>query len=140
MQLRPPSVPVRWAIGIILFVLIFAWFTAPNPIDNGIDGDPFIGRWLVNGVDPFGAEYSGSLSISSSEGEYALEWIITGALVSGTAERVGAELQADWRRTAGDDVIVGTAEYQIDDAGTLLGTVRVPGIPESGHESGERAR
>lgn len=138
MQLRLPSVPVRWAIGIIGFVLILAWFTAPNPIDSGSDSDPFVGRWLINGVDPFGVEYSGSLSITPSGDEYALEWIITGALVSGTGERAGDELRAGWRRTAGDVVVDGTAEYRIDEPGILRGTVNIPGAPESGHESGER--
>jgi hypothetical protein len=130
---------VRWAIGIILFILIFAWFTAPNPIEDGSNTDPFVGRWLVNGVDPFGVEYSGSLSITSSGEEYALDWIITGALVSGTGERVGDELHVQWRRAAGETVVVGTAEYNLDDAGDLVGTVRVSAIPESGHESGEPA-
>ena len=140
MQLRPPSVPVRWALGIILFVLIFAWFTAPNPIESGSESDPFIGRWLVNGVDPFGVEYSGSLSIADSGEQYALEWIITGALMSGTGQRAGDDLRAEWQRSVGDLVIVGTAEYRIDGAGTLVGMVRVTGTPESGEESGERAR
>ncbi len=130
---------MRWAIGIILFVVVFAWFTAPNPMDTGSASDPFVGRWLVNGVDPFGVEYSGSLSITSSGEQYALEWIVTGALVSGTAERAGDELYAEWRRAAGDTVIAGTAEYRIDDAGTLLGTIRVPGTSENGRESGEPA-
>jgi hypothetical protein len=140
MQLRPPSVPARWAIGIILFVLVFAWFTAPNPVDNGSGSDPFVGRWLVNGTDPFGVEYSGSLSITASGQEYALEWIVTGALISGTGERAGDLLQAEWRRAVGDTLIVGTAEYRIDDGGTLHGAVTVAGSPESGQESGELAR
>jgi hypothetical protein len=138
MQVRPPSVPVRWAIGIIGFVLILAWFTAPNPIDTASGSDPFVGRWLINGVDPFGVEYSGSLSITASGGEYALEWIVTGALVSGTGQLSGDELRAGWRRTAGNVVVDGTAEYRIDDPGILQGTVTIPGVSKSGHESGER--
>lgn len=132
--------PVRWALGIILFVLIFAWFTAPNPVDTDSSSDPFIGRWLVNGVDPYGVEYSGSLSITNSGEQYALEWIVTGALMSGIGQRTGEELRAEWSRSAGDLVVIGTAEYRIDVAGTLVGTVRVAGTPESGEESGERAR
>ena len=139
MQLRLPPVPVRWAIGIILFVLVFAWFTAPNPVDKGSDSDPFVGRWLVNGTDPFGVEYSGSLSITASGQEYALEWIVTGALISGTGRRVGDELHAEWRRAVGDTLIVGSAEYRIDDTGTLHGAVNVAGSSEAGQESGESA-
>jgi hypothetical protein len=130
---------VRWAIGLILFILILAWFTAPNPVDSGSDIDPFTGRWLVNGTDPFGVEYSGSLSIVGAGGEYALEWIITGALVSGTGGLVGDELQVEWRRSAGNTVITGTAEYRLDDAGNLVGTVYVPAAAESGREMGEPA-
>ena len=49
MQLRLPPVPVRWAIGLLIFIGVFAWYTAPNPLQIEDGGDPFVGRWLVNG-------------------------------------------------------------------------------------------
>ncbi|MCP3974054.1 MAG: hypothetical protein GY720_06120 [bacterium] len=141
MRIRLPSVPVRWALGIILFVLVFAWFTAPNPISTGDESDPFVGRWLVNGTDAFGTEYSGSLNIAAADDGYALEWIVTGALASGTAERVGEELLVDWSRVNPQPGVfpdvVGTARYRIDDDGSLVGTSTVFGEPAAGSELGE---
>jgi len=141
MRLRLPSVPVRWAIGIILFVLVFAWFTAPNPVPTGDDSDPFVGRWLVNGVDAFGTEYSGSLNILRHGDEYALEWIVTGSLASGTAERVGDELRVEWARVnPRPDVfpdVSGRAQYRLDIDGNLVGSLTIVGEPAAGTEIGE---
>jgi len=137
MQLRLPSVPVRWAIGIILFVLVFAWFTAPNPKSTADSSDPFVGRWLVNGVDPFGVEYSGSLSITAVADGYTLDWIITGALVSGSGRRDGNLLSAEWTRTVAQDTIVGNATYRIDTDGNIVGDVRVADLDDVGTEKGE---
>ena len=133
----PSGENLPW-IGVVVFVLILAWFTAPNPIDTSNPDDPFVGRWLINGSDPFGTEYSGSLDIQRAGDGYVLEWIITGALVSGTGVRDGDELAAEWRRFGGDIVVTGTARYRVDEAGELVGTIRVPDRAENGHEQGER--
>lgn len=135
--------PVRWAIGIILFVFVFAWFTAPNPVATSDDTDPFVGRWLINGVDPFGTEYSGSLSIVAVDDGYTLDWIVTAALASGTGTLLGDELVVDWERVNPQpDVfpfVAGTAQYRIDSTGNLIGEMQSPGAAEQGSEVGEPA-
>ena len=137
MQLRLPPVPVRWAIGLLAFVAVFAWYTAPNPEPIVDASDPFVGRWLVNGVDSFGAEYSGSLTIQKDGDPYRLDWIITGSIVSGTGTVTDGVLSAEWESNADGRQAVGTAEYSVD-ADMLVGTVRADGVEGAGTETGER--
>ena len=138
MRLRLPSVPVRWAIGVVLFIVVLAWFTAPNPISNRDDADPFVGRWLVNGEDAFGMEYSGSLDIRGDGAGYLLEWIVTGAIVSGSGELVGDELEVEWARDDGVRSATGTARYRIGANDELVGTVATEGVDGVGTEVAER--
>lgn len=138
MKLRLPSVPVRWAVGIVGFIVVLAWFTAPNPISNRDDSDPFVGRWLVNGEDVFGKEYSGSLNISAEGSGYRLEWIVTGAIVSGTGELAGDSLDARWARDDGVRSATGTARYRIDEDDLLVGSVITDGVAGAGTEVAER--
>ena len=137
MRVRLPPVPVRWAIGLVLFIAVFAWYTAPNPEPISATGDPFVGRWLVNGVDPFGAEYSGSLTIRPEGDGYRLDWIITGAVVAGTGAENGGVLRVEWDSNADGRTATGTAEYRVED-GELAGTVATDGVDGAGSELGER--
>jgi len=129
---------VRWAIGVVLFIVALAWFTAPNPISNRDDADPFVGRWLVNGEDGFGEEYSGSLTIRADGAGYRLEWLVTGAIVSGSGERDGELLEAEWGRDDGVRAASGTAQYRIDEDDQLIGTVMTEGVDDVGTEIAER--
>jgi len=138
MRLRLPTVPVRWAIGIFLFIAVLAWFTAPNPNSNRDVADPFVGRWLVNGEDSFGKEYSGSLSIAVGDGQYSLDWIVTGAIISGKGSRNDAVLEVVWTRGEDERRASGTAQYTIDAAGNLVGTIRTDGANGRGSEVAER--
>ena len=138
MRLRLPSVPVRWAIGIVLFIVVLAWFTAPNPISNRDDSDPFVGRWLVNGEDAFGTEYSGSLTIRAEGSEYRLEWLVTGAIVSGTGRLNGDALDVEWGRDDDVRAATGTAQYRIEADDRLVGTVATAGVAGVGTELAER--
>lgn len=137
MQLRLPPVPVRWAIGLLAFIALLAWFTAPNPEPLVDSDDPFVGRWLVNGTDAFGSEYSGSLTIQRDGEQYRLEWIITGALVSGTGAVAGDVLTAEWVSSAAGREAAGTAEYRLS-GDMLSGVVRPDGATENGMENAER--
>ena len=68
--------------GVLVVVAVLALMIAPNPAPADSDGDPFTGRWLVNGVDAQDVEYSGSLIISRATSGYELEWIVTGSVTS----------------------------------------------------------
>lgn len=137
MQLRLPPVSVRWAIGLIAFIAIFAWYTAPNPVSPIDSEDPFVGRWLVNGVDSFGMEYSGSLAIRSDGDGYGLEWIVTGALISGTGNLDGDVLEATWTSGAADRAAAGSASYTLVED-ELIGVIRTDGTSGAGTETAER--
>lgn len=111
---------------------------APDPTNQVTTDDPFEGRWLVNGTDPFGLEYGGTLTITVADDGYELGWIITGAIFEGRARRVGDTLSGTWSRDVDGTSIEGDLEYRRD--GDLIdGTLTGPG-GDIGTESGERAR
>ena len=120
-------------------VVVLAWFTSPNPAQQADDTDPFTGRWLINGVDPFGTEYSGSLTIQADGATYRLEWIISGALLSGSGRTAGDRLEAEWSGTIAGDSVEGTATYRVG-GDTIEGTMRIFGVDGEGAETGELAR
>lgn len=120
-------------------VILLAWFTSPNPAHQDEDADPFTGRWLVNGEDPFGTEYSGSLTIQVDGGAYRLDWIVSGALLSGSGRVTGDRLEADWSGSIAGDDVAGAATYRVD-GDVIEGTLRIDGVSGSGRETGEPAR
>lgn len=139
MRLRPSTTAIRWTVGIVLAVVILAWVTSPNPGSPDDDGDPFTGRWLINGEDPFGTEYSGSLTIAAVDGSYRLDWIITGALLEGTGRQASGELQVEWSGTIAGQAVAGTATYTVDGE-AIEGVLSIDGVEGLGEESGELAR
>ncbi len=124
-------------IGLVVFVAVFAWYTAPNPEPLSDSNDPFVGRWLVNGTDAFGSEYSGSLTIRADGEQYTLGWIITGALVTGTGTVADGVMTVDWEGSTSGRKASGTAEYRLDGA-MLVGVLRPDGAAENGVETAER--
>lgn len=139
MRLRPSPNALAWTVGVVVGVAVLAWFTSPNPALQDADADPFTGRWLINGEDPFGTEYSGSLTIGAVGGSYRLDWIISGALLSGSGRISGDRLEADWSGTVAGDLVEGTATYRVTGA-AIEGTTRIFGVDGHGAESGELAR
>ena len=125
-----------WTVGLLVFIGGFAWLSAPNPSPVNEPGDPFVGRWLINGTDAFGEEYSGSLTIRKSGDEYALDWIVTGAVITGTGTSTGEILTAEWQRVGDGRQARGTGEYRVQD-GLLVGELRSEDSAEPGHETGE---
>ena len=125
-----------WTVGLLVFIGGFAWLSAPNPSPVSEPGDPFVGRWLINGTDAFGEEYSGSLTIRKSGEEYSLDWIVTGAVITGVGSSNGEVLSAEWQRVGEGRQAWGTGEYRIQD-GVLVGTLRTQEAAGSGLETGE---
>lgn len=125
-----------WVLGICVFCG-FMYFTAlPGNLPAGRDDDEGIaGTYVVNGVDPTGLEYSGTLVISEVGGnEYALEWIVTGSIARGRGVLAGSELAVDWESIAAADPRTGTAFFIIQPDGRMLGTRAVDGVDEPGTE------
>jgi len=126
---------VLFVLGLAAFAVVLGLFITPTPAELDNDGDPFTGRWLVNGVDPIGEEYSGALTITSvSADEYTLQWIVTGSTLEGTGELDGDRLIAVWQVVSGFER-TGRAEYEIVD-GLLAGILSIDGVEGVGTEEG----
>ena len=96
------------------------------------------GGYVVNGFDPLGTEYSGVLTIFSTDvpGEYTLQWIIVGSIQEGRGSLEGNKLQVDWYSLANfDDKVHGTAIYTVTVNGELYGTRTVDGHSGVGTET-----
>lgn len=120
----------------MVFAIVLGLFIAPNPAELDDDGDPFTGRWLVNGTDPLGVEYSGALTISETGSEYELSWIVTGFVRTGSGELEGDRLEVSWEVVQGiGPGRSGTATYSIEDD-LLSGTLTIDGIDDMGREEG----
>ncbi len=88
------------------------------------------GTYYVNGVDPEGKDYSGQLIITPTDrpNRYEMSWIITGAIQSGTGRLQGTTLEAEWSSIEGQPEAAGTATYQWQDDGSLIGERVVQGL------------
>lgn len=107
------------------------------PGDTLEDGEGIIGTYVVNGVDPTGTEYSGTVTIADGDatGEFAVQWIITGAIQEGTGVLDGDRFVVDWRTVSGGrGESTGTAEYTVAADGSLAGTRTVDGDATPGTE------
>lgn len=107
------------------------------PGDTLEDGEGIIGTYVVNGVDPTGTEYSGTVTIADGDaaGEFAVQWIITGAIQEGTGVLDGDRFIVDWRTVSGGrGESTGTAEYTVAADGSLAGTRVVDGDDTPGTE------
>lgn len=105
---------------------------APADAVPSLEGD-----YAVNGFDPLGTEYSGTLSIFSTDtpGEYTMQWIIVGNIQEGQGTLVGNTLQVEWRSLEEfNDQIFGTAIYTVTVNGELYGTRLVDGVTGAGTE------
>lgn len=106
------------------------------PGDTIDDGPGIAGTYVVNGVDPLGVEYSGTVTIAEADGgDYLIEWIVTGTIQRGTGRLVGDRFSVAWTTvTGGRGDSSGTAEYIVGDDGVMRGTRLVDGIDEAGTE------
>ncbi|HEY5684557.1 MAG TPA: hypothetical protein VIY70_04210 [Acidimicrobiia bacterium] len=101
------------------------------------DGPGIVGTYVVNGVDPLGVEYSGTVVISEGDAvsEFVMTWLVTGAIHEGTGILVGEELRVEWvtvQGPRGDST--GAAVYTLGEDGTLVGTRTVDGLEGAGTE------
>ncbi len=126
--------------AVVAFVVALALFIAPNPSTPDDDGDPWTGRWLINGLSAQDTEYSGSLTILQTSQGYELQWLVTGDIALGEGRLVGSRLEATWRSTSAiSGEATGTASYVIDPDGVLRGSRTIDGVPGAGTEEGDPA-
>lgn len=130
---------LAWAGGIVAFALMLYFFALPGalPADEDRSGG-LPGTYTVNGTDPTGGEYSGTVVIKATDtaDTFDMEWIITGALQHGTGIRSGSELAVTWTADASGNgsEINGTGTYTIGDDGRLTGTWRSDRADGAGSE------
>jgi hypothetical protein len=119
---------------VLVFALIIstaACWTPRQPNQVGI-----VGTYVVNGTDPSGIEYSGSMTIREADGgTYPVSWIITGAVQEGSGTRSGDTFEVTWTGVdGGGSDFSGTATYTIAADGSMQGVRRIDGIDREGIE------
>lgn len=128
----------RFSIPVVLLIALSAGGIAMCglPGDTLRDGPGITGTYVVNGFDPSEVEYSGTVTIvERSDGDYDIEWIVTGTIQRGTGTLTGDLFTVDWVTvTSPRGESSGTAEYTVGDDGVLSGTRTVDGVDEPGTE------
>lgn len=127
----------RFAVPVVILVALTGGGVAlcGLPGDTLDDGEGIVGTYVVNGVDPAGAEYSGTVTIRSAGDEYLVQWLVTGSIQEGTGRLVGDRLIVEWETvTDARGPSSGTAEYVVGEDGVLHGERFVEGVDEAGTE------
>ncbi len=122
----------------LVVIVALTVLTSACVLTGGSDARPdsIVGQYVLNGVDPTGAEYAGHLTIESGEspGEYRLQWIVNGVQV-GSGTLSGSTLSATWETVDGvDEDAVGSAEFTVQPDGSLVGIRTVAGVEGVGTE------
>jgi hypothetical protein len=125
----------RTSTALSLIVVLATACTVPG---SQVDvGEGLAGTYVVNGVDPVGIEYSGTVVIGETQdpGEFVLSWIVTGSIQTGTGIKIGDTLDVEWEVTEGPRAgSTGTATYTITDDGWLVGERIIDGADGVGTE------
>lgn len=125
---------MRTRTVLVIALVLAACSTPGSQVD---DGPGLTGTYVVNGVDPLGVEYSGTVVISTGDsvGEYDISWLVTGAIQEGTGTLVADELRVEWRTVEGPrGDSRGTALYTVNPDGSLSGERTVDGLEGTGTE------
>jgi hypothetical protein len=108
-----------------------------DTLEDPDDRDGLAGTYVVNGTDPSGVEYSGTVTIAEGDdpGRFTVQWIVTGSIQQGVGMLEGDRFVVDWSTTSsGSGESSGTAHYTLGNDGVLRGTRTVDGAAESGSE------
>ena len=149
---------VWWIVGIGAFLAMLYSCALPGELAVGRldDREGLTGTYTVNGIDPTGVEYSGTLIILDAadavdratdraddgtadagipDDALRLEWIVTGAVHEGIGVVAGDELTVEWRTvSSGAGGGEGTATYRIRADGSLVGTRHIDGVDTAATE------
>ena len=128
-----PTATRLWVILVVgAFLLVGCVFPQQGTDTPGEIG----GTYYVNGTDSRDTEYGGQLIITPMDNtdEFAMQWIITGSVQTGTGEWDGTTLTANWSTIEGFEPASGTASYTLEDDGTLIGERHMDGYDTTGYE------
>ncbi len=128
----------------LIFLVIVLSLAGCNRHRGAIQGQPadphqlpdLVGTYGVNGVDPAGENYGGTLTIQAGEQPhtYHLQWIVTGAIQEGDGQVQGNQLIGQWHTLEGILQARGAFTYTITTLGELDGQRSVEGFPHTGWE------
>lgn len=142
MSPRVASLIRRYAVPVVILVALSGGGLAlcglpGDSLDEGTDGSGIAGTYVVNGVDPVGVEYSGTVTITPDGEQFAVQWLVTGGIQQGSGSIVGDRFVVDWTSSQpgrDGEVSTGTADYVIAADGSLSGERFIDGVSESGTE------
>lgn len=123
-------------VSLTLALIVATTFSGCAFPEQGFDGS-LTGTYYLNGVDPEGTEYGGTLEIMATDQPdvYEMQWIITGSIQTGIGTVSGNELDVEWEVMEGyNSSSHGTAHYEISSEGELNGDRTVVGEEGSGTE------
>ena len=89
-----------------------------------------VGGYVLNGIDPYGKEYTGRLDITDGAfiDSYDLQWIVTEAFQQGTGTLDGNVLEVEWKTSEQAALAVEcTARFTVTVEGELYGSKFVEG-------------
>jgi hypothetical protein len=131
---------MKWiwrGVALIAFLVMLYSCALPGDLPVGQSNtDGLAGTYTINGIDPTGFDYSGTVVISSTDQPdvFEMDWIVTGSLVHGVATQTGSELDVVWETTSAVAAGSGTANYVIQPDGRLVGTRNIVGFDSPGSE------
>lgn len=133
---------LKWIAAFAALVLMVYACALPGDLAVGRDDEGGLpGIYTVNGVDPVGTEYSGTLTIVATDDPrtFDIQWLVTGARQEGTGTLQGQILTATWTvvdsaNVGGAGGGTGTIEYLVADDGSMVGTWAIEGFDEPGTE------
>lgn len=128
-----------WTIlGFAALVLMVYACALPGDLAVGRDDDTGLpGIYTVNGLDPVGGEYSGTLTIVATDDPrtFDVQWLVTGARQEGTGVQRGDILTVTWTDVeSATDRATSDTEYLIAADGTMTGTWTADGFDRPGTE------
>ena len=121
---------------VLATALVIAVAGCAFPQQGSETPDQIGGTYYVNGTDARGVEYGGRLTITRADNrsDYELQWIITGSIQTGTGTFGRGILDATWQTVEGFAPLSGTARYELQDDGSLIGERLEEGKDEPGFE------
>ena len=129
----------RWAVPVVILVALAGGGIAMCglPGDTLERGEGIVGTYVVDGVDPVGSDYGGTVTIERDGSGYRVTWLVTGSIQTGVGRLAGDVLTVEWESVSGGrgDVSSGTARFVVGDDGVLRGERFVDGVDEPGTET-----
>ena len=123
---------VKWVVAIGAFLVMIYSCALPQQLAVGRDDEGALpGIYTVNGVDPVGTEYSGTLTIRATNriDRFDVEWVVTGGIQVGVGTLRGDVLEVVWNEvTNATGQGPATTEYRIEASGEMVGTWLAEGI------------